>query len=654
MDFQDNEVSLSSQGTDENENLEIGSFEDHEITYNKSEFCSQEFSSCGSGGSNFTVTPQPVTSDRPESISASLLLATFAEEEAEEEVSESLLDSAKKRKHVRFGLAEQMAQLIQRKKSHETLEKYQNNQAGEKKKNEEEFEIVDVKNIGNIYLVSGERDVLAISSKFCSRTPTKGDVIRFSNSKALSLIGERKIWFGVTSIAFIQVATVAEDSVQEKLETDLTQELSLKCPCRQDASSSCLDVSTVFQMAMLKYNVDQEENPLDGSYGESDEEGSQSQEEERRTISHTVEILQGCRSSPLSQSANIKLQIEVLVHRIFFRSKLTNKEGTVGEKTCQVSLLCEDLRGDFCVVRLSAELEEDDHWGVLFSENWEYFQGGRVTITSPFIVEGRNTRSKNSHLFDVIRSVRETNQRFCYVLAAFPGSQYVMEDPFTLQPRLSDLSAIERRYNCELTIFHFDTADRILHVVPDGERTLIRLKVQRSLHIEKFLTRSVKFPLRCTVLGVSHDPPTFLSLDGLSSIVNKSPAQFDLSQLPLHDGESEPGSLVRVEGMVVSVDMKGSTQWLQCPHCHSEELEQTEQGWWCERCEEERHPQRMYELLCDVGELGVRVRLTKHAATILAQVAVHDGGGLDPADVIGQTVPSILCVVGRDSVAREC
>ena len=62
----------------------------------------------------------------------------------------------------------------------------------------------------------------------------------------------------------------------------------------------------------------------------------------------------------------------------------------------------------------------------------------------------------------------------------------------------------------------------------------------------------------------------------------------------------------------------------------------------------------MFELVCDVGELGARVRLTNHADNVLAEATVSDVGGFNPADVIGQTVPSILCVVGTDSLAKEC
>ena len=652
LDFQENHISpLShSQGTDDNENLEIGCFEDHEITCNKSAHCSQEVSSCES---QIGQEPQPVASSRlQESLSASVLLATFAEDESEDQ-TETLLDSAKKRKHVRFGLAEQMAKLIQRKKSQETLEKYQNNQEGNKK-NQEEFEILEVRNIGNIHLVYGEKDVLAISSRFCSRTPRPGDVIRFSSSKALSLIGERKIWFGVTSIGFSQVSSSTELSVLDNPESGLTQRLSLKCPCRDDATSSCLDVSTVFQLAMLKYREDSEENPLEGSYGESQEDGSQSQGEERKTITHTVGMLGGL-SSPLSQSANVKLQLEVLVHRVFFRSKVPDKESNVTKESYQVSLLCEDLRGDFCVMKLSAELEEDEHWAVLFSRNWEYFQGGRVTLTSPFLVEERTTRSQNTHLFDVIGSVRETNQRFCYVLTCGPGSQYVMEDPLTVQPQLSDKSAVQRRYNCEVTVLYFNLQDRVLHVVADGDNILVTVEVRRSLHIEKLLHASERFPLSCTLLGVSHDQRGLLSLDCFSSVVAaRSPAHFDLSHLPLYSAHSQPGTVVRVEGPLVSLDLEASVQWLQCSVCPSEDLQETDQGWRCQSCQSEENPRRMLELVCDVGERGARVRLTNQAHAILAHPAGSDVGGFNPADVIGQIVPRTLCVVGTDSVAREC
>ena len=111
---------------------------------------------------------------------------------------------------------------------------------------------------------------------------------------------------------------------------------------------------------------------------------------------------------------------------------------------------------------------------------------------------------------------------------------------------------------------------------------------------------------------------------------------------------------VRVEGPLVSLDMEASVQWLQCSVCPSEDLQETDQGWRCQSCQSEENPRRMLELVCDVGERGARVRLTNQAHAILAHPAGSDVGGFNPADVIGQIVPSTLCVVGTDCVARDC
>ena len=48
--------------------------------------------------------------------------------------------------------------------------------------------------------------------------------------------------------------------------------------------------------------------------------------------------------------------------------------------------------------------------------------GSKVIITSPLHVQDRITRSNKQKLFSVIRSIRNTYQRFCYVMKAFPGS----------------------------------------------------------------------------------------------------------------------------------------------------------------------------------------------------------------------------------------
>ena len=102
------------------------------------------------------------------------------------------------------------------------------------------------------------------------------------------------------------------------------------------------------------------------------------------------------------------------------------------------------------------------------------------------------------------------------------------------------------------------------------------------------------------------------------------------------------------------MDLETSMKWLQCSVCHSEELLETEQGWRCESCQEEKSPRMKFELVCDVGELGTRVKLTNHADTILARPDASDDRDFNPADVLGQNVPSILCLVGTDSVATEC
>ena len=637
-----------TESLDENENVDISSFDENEITCNKPDDSSQQVSSCGS---SIGRSPQPVSS----LLSTSTFLADMEEEDQDTDKSISLLDSGRKRRHVRFGFAEQMAKLIQRKKSHDILENYQNKQNGEGPQNWQKFEIVEVQNFGNIYFIYGEKEVLAINSTFCSGTPTVGETVRFSSSKTSSLQkGERTIWFGVTNVS-LHPAEAQQESSSRKEVTELTKSIALNCPCRDGALSTCLKVLSDFQLEMFKMS---QETSLAEDSCSGGSQDSQSQEELNTTVANAVEKLGGFSSSPRSLLRTLKLQLEVIVHRVFFRSKVREDETEVGDLKFQISLLCEDLKGDFCLMRLSAEMEEDDHWRVLFRDNWEYFQGCRVTIMSPFLVQDRQTRSQNSQLFDVIRSIRETNQRICYVFTCFPGAKYRMEETAVIsvssQSTVGD-SELQRRVNWPVKVIVFSPEDRVLHVVRDTQPGVVRLEVRKSLFIDRLLFTSGRFSFSCTVLGICVDSSGFFFMDYFSSIVNKCPVSVDISQLGLSPlrPSSEAGELVRVEGPVVSVDQEASVQWQECSRCHSEDVQETEDGSSCSDCGHQT-TRTMIELVCDVGQPGATVRLSHSATSILPQPNISHLARFHPTDVLGRLVPTILCVVGTDSVAREC
>ena len=656
VDFQDNEVSSSGPAGDENENIVQGSLEKGLTTLNNSEHSSQQVSSCDS---SIGKDPQPILSSKIDSfLSASTIMANLDEEEEENQEPDTtvnLLDSGRKRKHVKFGFAEQMEKLIQRKKSHETLEKYQNKQEGNEKKNWEEFQIVRVENVGNTHLLYGEREVLAINSLFCPRTPSAGDRVRFSSSKTWLLEGERPIRFGVTSLSLEQGKPPGPS------ETELTRSMSLCCSCL-DGFPTCLKASTDFQLEVFKYGLESAENSQDS---DQSSDVTQSPEEEEMSVARAVEKLGGFSSSPVSHLRTMKLRLEVLVHRVFFKAKQNEADSEMGELDFQVSLLCEDLKGDFCLVKLSAGMEEDPHWRVLFRDNWEFFQGCRVRLMSPLNVEERNTRSHHNQLFDVIRSIRETNQRICYVFTLFPGSQFRMEESavVSLKSQLGDasqstvlLSEGQRRLNWKVTVIYFNPEDRILHVLRDQLPGVVRLEVRSSLFISKLLFNSGRFFFSCSVLGLCLDSSGHLALDCLSSIVDKCPVTVDISRLSLFSlrSSSAPGDLCVVEGPVVSVDQEASLQWVECDNCQSEDIHQAGDGWRCSSCGDRATPSLKIELVCDVGQTGATVRLTDSAMTVLPEGVISDVGGFHPADVIGQMVPSTLCVVGTDSLAREC
>ena len=66
-------------------------------------------------------------------------------------------------------------------------------------------------------------------------------------------------------------------------------------------------------------------------------------------------------------------------------------------------------------------MRKEESWNLWFGSNWEVVLGGMVIITSP-LREQYRIRSYKQKLFSVIRSIRNTYQRFCYVMKAFPGS----------------------------------------------------------------------------------------------------------------------------------------------------------------------------------------------------------------------------------------
>lgn len=324
---------------------------------------------------------------------------------------------------------------------------------------------------------------------------------------------------------------------------------------------------------------------------------------------------------------------------------------TVGEEEVGVSLLCEDQAGDFSVIKLDSELRKEESWNLLFGSKWEVVVGSKVIITSPLHVQDRITRSNKQKLFSVIRSIRNTNQRFCYVMKAFPGSTLELVEVGVVETDcVPSLARASRAQGCRVNL-------RVMVLYVD--RDMGQLFMQDNPHTgqaywEATISPSTPLPphlpVTALVTGLSVDSHGHLTLDNYSAIMAVTCTSLDCSSLPAFSSACKRGDLVRVEGVVLRVDQEASMQWMECNTCQSDQLLNSKQGWNCTQCGSSNEASHKVELVCCVK--GVWLRLRESARKVLP--GEEGGGSFQPSDVIGHVLPPVMCRVGEDLVAVEC
>ena len=279
------------------------------------------------------------------------------------------------------------------------------------------------------------------------------------------------------------------------------------------------------------------------------------------SVSKVVEILGGTSSSPQNSfrlCRKLKFSSEFLIHRIFFQ-EASNHENCVQQH--RLTILCEDSSGEFVLVRIDSTLSNDGNWKFMF-ENWESMMGQRITLWSPFHIQNRYTRSQNIPLFTTISSIRETNQRFCYVFKVFPGSRFDTEaEAMSIMkivdglPRKSDN---QQRVNLNATVIHISSDKSVLYILPVSDPSSYHLITGGKSFVHDKFFQPNSIPCQCVLVGLVQKPCCSLSLDGFSSIIRTKKTEIDLSFLPVRSSSSKVGDLVKIEGMVTRVNQQAS------------------------------------------------------------------------------------------------
>ena len=614
----------------------LSSFESGEATAQTLSLASsQAVSSCQS---SIGTRPQPIEAARPlVTMTASTLLGDLEEDDEVFETSDTspgILNSGKKKKSVKGGLAEQFEKILHQKSSKEHLEKYQTELGNSD--GEVTMKIVDVDHDDDNLILHGASYDILINSDFCLDLPVKGDTISFYHPKAHRYIDGKKVLFGVLKLTIISKSAEDEPDCEAKKVAN-SSETNLRCPCL--CGGTCF-VSENFNLS----NYFGEFESL--SFASRDDSlksipSSPSNNLHKVSVSKVVEILGGTSSSPQNSfrlCRKLKFSSEFLIHRIFFQ-ETSNLENCVQQH--RLTILCEDSSGEFVLVRIDSTLSNDGNWKFMF-ENWESMMGQRITLWSPFHIQNRYTRSQNIALFTTISSIRETNQRFCYVFKVFPGSRFDTEAGAMSLIKIVDglprKSDNQLRVNLNATVIHISSDKSVLYILPVSDPSSYHLITAGKSFVHDKFFQPNSIPCQCVIVGLVQKPCWSLSLDGFSSIIRTKKTEVDLSFLPVRSSSSKVGDLVKIEGMVTRVNQLASLQWMECDICGSDEMEEEEEvGWSCLSCNKPSEAKHRIELVCRVANWWVR--LGSSAKKVLPRDKLKS---FHPADVIGQ-VKSLMC-----------
>ena len=629
------EETLISTGEDEFSSFESG----EAVAETLSLASSQAVSSCQS---SIGARPQPIEDPgRLVAVTASTLLGELTEDDEVFEtgdITPDILNSGKKKKSVKGGMAEQLEKILQQKSSREHLEKYQTELGNSD--GEVTMVIVDVNQDDDNFILQGKNYGVIMNTDFCPDMPEKGDTVSFYHPKAHRYIDGKKVFFGVFKIKIISKSP--EDEKDDDV-TKQTTESNLKCLCL--CGGICRG-SENFHLPNYFGDI------LDKSHSLSTSDdslrsipSSPSNNLHKVPVSKLVEILGGTSSSPQNSFRlyrKIKFSSDLLIHRIFFQ-KATHREDN-----CQLysfTILCQDTSGEFVLVKIDSSLINDVNWKFMF-ENWEAMIGQRIALWSPFHIQNRYTRAQNIPLFTTISSICETNQRFCYVFKAFPGSRFDTDTEAEERGIIKIVDCLpvksdnHQRVNLKATVIYTSSDKSVLYILQASDPSSYRLITAGTSFVHDKFFRVDSRPCQCVIVGLLQKPCGSLSLDGFSSIIRIKKTVIDLSFLPVRASASKVGDLVRIEGMVTRVNQQASLQWMECDTCGSDEVEEEPgagAGWRCLRCNTGTEARHRMELVCRVDSWWAR--LGKSANMLLPNDKLKS---FHPADVIGQVTLLIL------------
>jgi len=579
--------------------------------------------------------------------------ASSSEEEDDEDPV--MTSDKKKKKPIRHGLVEKLESCLKSERSKRTLAKYQMEQGIISGEIEKKIIVKWTSLQSGVLLIYGDLGTLMVNKEFCPRDLSVGDTVVFPTPRVSTLVEGKEVWLGVTDLT---VLPGREYNIAEQLpnEEKCPIEESLKCPCWSQPSSHCSNnmvLTSVTSPPPL---------PIAGLTMSCTSQSPTHTPEKVSTIRQVVERAGGLSASPqqvaFRNSKREQQMLELVVHRVFTRVRREDVnmtlDTTIGGDDMSVSLLCEDQAGDFSVVKLSTELKNEESWSILFGSSWEVVVGSKVTITSPLFVQNRITKTNKHKLFNVIRSIRNTNQRFCYVMKAFPGSKFELVDVGVVElPCLINLDRASRAQGCRINMklvvmfLDKDKGQGYVQDISPSEHSYWKLAIAPSFPLpDQF---SARLPITTLVTGLSVEYHGKMVLDNYSSMMAITSTKLDYSSLPVFSSTSNVGDLVKVEGVILRVDKNSSMQWVECSECNSEKVEKREGTWRCPHCGPVVTCHKM-ELVCCVR--GVWVVLRNTARKLLEGSFGRES--LHPDEVIGLVVPTVMCKVGENMVAEEC
>jgi hypothetical protein len=131
--------------------------------------------------------------------------------------------------------------------------------------------------------------------------------------------------------------------------------------------------------------------------------------------------------------AACRLALEVTVHRVWGRA--------IGPHAQRVTLLVEDVAGEFCLLEPGPGQQAAAGWEELLAGRLDPVVGARARLWGSLQLGERHTGSSQAKLFRVMRGVRPTNQRVLYSLVVAGGGLEVLGGPTPPAPDCPDLAS---------------------------------------------------------------------------------------------------------------------------------------------------------------------------------------------------------------------